>query len=656
MRNNRFGIALMVLWSLAVGVVPASAQSIRTARAPITKEPERFAFIVGNARYQRANSNLDDLVDACPEAVQFRNNLLSVGWKADHIYPLVKAPAPGETADDAVQAAICDKTNSALQRQLTTFMNLLLGNENNPYGVIYYAGHGAQSNDEFYAFGVDSNVDLRKEVELLRTYTNYEVFSQPSFPGADGETAVNLTRLAARVNGPQGKALLVIVDACRDDPVLDQFTSSRTDPGPRNAEERRRVSIGYINSRPDKYDALFRNIMIMFAGRPGQPVPSGTAKMSNWFSQHLFDYLQKSANLQAPIPLFVSNFESQAKGAQGGLPDFARQIPQHVGSMASSPVFCFKGCAQPLSVWTNEKAEVIGEAATAAPRRAERMPSVKPRDPDQAGPRRIQVGFSIPASMLLPASSGLRADATARSPQQPARPLNLDVFYCSGDAGEAEQKRTAREFAEATRRLAPRDYILAGTYINQIRLRSLDVNVNLAMVHPKTGTSLVLVQSESASPAWLERLASDFDRTYMDDVTKGYIRAYFCTGFSVKQKPHPLVYTQVSHRYQVPQAKQYLSLLSTALPNLKFVDGIEAVDDTHPDKTHTPDVTQVRYYTSEQTDQAEELAKLLQQQVSKPVVVVKMRALEPTARKNPVIELWFGRNETASWAPPPVQD
>jgi hypothetical protein len=618
-----------------------------------TKEPERFAFIVGNARYQLAFSNLEDLPDACTEAINFRKELLALGWPEDHIYPLTKKAMAGETSDDGVIDAVCDLTNVQLANDLTAFMNLLLTNENNPYGVVYYAGHGAESNDELYAFGVDANVDLKREIDLLRLYPNYEIFSRPALPNMPGTTAVNLTRLISTINGPTGKALLMIVDACRSDPILDDFVAKRSDSAPSGADARKRLSVGYINARPDKYDAMYRNIMVMFAGRPGKPADSGTVAKPNWFSEHLFSYLHDQANQQASAPIFVTNFESEAKSAQGDLPDFDRQIPQHIGSMASKPVFCFKGCAQPLSIWTNEVIKIIAD-------------DIGSLDPTLGRATGSRGGFSIKRdsggslkARLLAASVDWTAGSEEQSASSPSkllsdqtRPINLDVFYCSGDAAEAKRESTAREFAETIRRTENKDSILVGTFIDQIRLRSLDINVNLAMARPRSGTSLVLEQSDPASQAWAQRLKAGFDRVYMDNVTKGYIRAYFCEGFSAKQKPRPLVYAQVSHKDQIGPAKQFVSLLSAALPNLKFIDAIEPVDDTHPGSVHAPNSTQVRYYTPDQLGNADRIAGVLKKSLGKPVVVVRMHIAGSQVRTNPVIEVWFGRDEMASWAAP----
>lgn len=645
MRRYLFVLFVAVFLVTLENSSEAAGRRINNVLSPATKEPERFAFLVGNARYRLGNSSLDDLPDACLEVKQFRKTLLEMGWKADHLYPVVKPPARGQTDDDAITAAICDKTGHELERSLAAFTNVLLTNENNPYGVVYYAGHGAQSNDEFYAFGVDAVIDFATEMTILRQHTDYEVFSRPPVADGEGPTAVNLTRLAARVNGPRGKALLMIIDACRDNPVLDDFLARQQNAALLTADERLRLSIGYIaNRRPDKYDAILNNVMVMFAGRPGKAVPSGTADSPNWFWHQLSTYMKDPANLRTNVPTFVTDFQSRAIDAQRLIARYDQQIPQHIGSMTSTPVFCFQGCPQPLSVYRNEKVEVISDRP-AADRRAV-TGSLKRAIASQIDPYHLR-HISMQETPTAPEAPAPDLPPTFDA----AKSVNLDVFYCAGDALETSRKEAARTFAEEIRRLAPRELSIANTFIDQIRLRSLDVNVNLAMQHPKTGTSLVLVKSNPASGAWQEKLGTGFDKTYMDDVTKGYFRAYFCTGFSTSQRPRPLVYAQVSHASQVPQAKKYLEELRTRFPELKFVDGIEAVDDRHPGATHVPDNTQIRCYTNEQCRQSNILADRLRKHVSKPVNVVKMRLPSTSTISNPVIELWFGKNEMASWEP-----
>jgi hypothetical protein len=520
---------------------------------------------------------------------------------------------------------------------------------------VYYAGHGVESSDDLYAFGVDANVDLKTEIDRLIAYPNYEIFSVPSSADVSGTTAVNLTRLISTINGPRGKALFMIVDACRDDPVLDYFIANRPDLAALSSGARKRLSVGYINSRPDKYDAMYRNIMVMFASRPGKPADSGTPSQPNWFSQHLFGYLQEQANQQASAPIFVSGFETEAKIVQNDLPDYARQIPQHIGSMARKPVFCFKDCPQPLSDWTNEKVEVVtnaGSGESVLRRMVGSMPGV--RTPPRSGVS-TRARLSLTSLNRTAASQEQTIGSQTKPVADRTRPINLDVFYCSGDEGEAGREDAARRFAETTRQRETKDSNVAGTFIDQIRLRSLDINVNLAMVHPYSGTTLVLEESDPASKAWSKRLGAGFDRVYMDSATKRYIRAYFCEGFSTKQKPRPLVYAQVSHSNQIGAAKQFVSLLSAALPNLRFLDEIEPVDDTHPGSNHTPNSTQVRYYASDQLRDAEGIATILRNNISKPVKVVRMHVTDNQLIKNPVIEIWFGRDEMGSWMAPTPQ-
>jgi len=652
MRRACSPLLLRIISLLLVGL-SISAGSIATPPlSETTKEPERFAFIIGNAHYQLKFSSLDDLPDACREAIDFRKELLRIGWAADHIYPLITPPIAGQSTDDVVKAAICDKTGHEIQEQLTGFINeQILVNENNPYAVIFYAGHGAQNNDEFYAFGVDAQVDFDKELQLLTQYTQYEAFQRGNTPKDKGPIAVNLTRLAASVNGPEGKGLLMIVDACRDNPLLNTFLAAHSTPTSLDPRVRKRLSIAYA-SRPDRYDLMLSNVMVMFAGRPGEPVRSGTTLSPNWFSQYLFDYLHNPVNLKAPTATFVTTFETKAKRAQKDLSPEAQQIPQHVGSMDDTPRFCFMGCPQPLSDWPNEKVEVIPDPPIPSIRKSERSPA-SGRIEHVAGEARLIPAKLVLASAvaveLVPALAVRSARTVAKSTALPPQGIKFDVYYCAGDALEAERAEKARAYAAALRQAAPRDLVLDGTFIDQVRVRSYAINTNLALKQPRTGTILVLYRKSAGAQAWQDRLKAGFDRSYQDEVTYGYFRAYFCTGFQPHQKPRPLVYAQVSHASQVPQAKRYLAQVAPDLPGVKFVNGIEPVDDSHPDKVHTPNQTQLRCYAFEPCQDAEKVAAKLRPLLSQPVSVVKLPISSVAARKNPVIELWFGLNELSGW-------
>lgn len=148
------------------------------------------------------------------------------------------------------------------------------------------------------------------------------------------------------------------------------------------------------------------------------------------------------ANLRAAVPTFVTEFQSRAIEARRLIPRYDQQIPQHIGSMTSTPVFCFQGCPQPLSVWSNEKVEVIAE-----------QPPAK---------RRAAVGER------------------------------------NGAAGLA--KNTPHLYRVSYGQAAP-----AHTYIDQIRLRSLDINDNLAVKVVKMHLASSSVMSNPVIEPWFGR-------------------------------------------------------------------------------------------------------------------------------------------------------
>ncbi len=628
---------------------------------PATKEPDRYAYIVGNATYKQVG-NLPDLLEACNEAVAFRQRLLELGWREDHLFPLV-SPA-GSRDPDVWAAALCNRTGAELGSGLEAFTQMIMENDNNPYAVVYYAGHGAQSNGEYYAFGVDAWVDPDAELKQLTDHPTYEVFSMPFHPGAKKPTAVNLSRIAANVGGPDvvGKALLMIVDACRDDPILDSFVASRMkDAPPPNQEAMNRLYITWLGGMNAKAADL-GNVEILYAGQSGKTVGDGTITPPDWFSEHFLTYLSLEAAKRAPTAAFAADFVRMSQHWQKDLPQYAKQIPNAIGAVLSTPAFCFQGCPTSMSYWKNEKGMLISEAAgRGTTRNREARATVRARSALMTTPVAWPVagGRARTAKLLSDSDAPESTDSQLTgSPMEsdllPPRPLNLDVFYCAGDEFEESRKATALAFAEEVRRSAPKSRTVHGTFLDQIRLRSFEYTTNMSMRTPRMGRSLILVRSDDASNDWMRLLNNGgFNKTYMDNVTKGYYRAYFCDNFSPKNMPRPKVYAQVLHATQVPQARAYLEQLSDGSQQFQFIKGIQAVDEiVVPADKAKPDVprdTELRCYGPTACLQASALAALMKPSLKAAVGVVELTSDDARKALSPMIEIWFGKNELAAW-------
>ncbi len=650
-------VLLSASYSDASAQVETSVTSLKAA--PATREPERFAFVIGNARYQKSGT-LSDLPDACAEARSFRQRLLEIGWREDHLYPLVGAPVTGETPEDAVDRAICNKTGREIDQQLGDFMSNLAISENNPYGVVYFAGHGAQSNGEFYGFGVDAVVNPEWERSQLTKFDTYEVFSRPSQPGRSRPPAVNLSRAASIVQGPNGRALLMIIDACRNDPILDHFSASQPTPSPGISKEAmNRLWITYIGGM-QAYERELSNVMILFASRSGKKVQSGKELDPNWFVTHLMAYMSKETNLTAGTASFVNDFEVQAANEQRVLPVHERQIPSHIGRMASKPIFCFKGCAQPLDAWSTERMEIV--PPTPAPAAARKFEPEYDAAIRQGRPLHVawhpseQVAFPMSKSVSMATNEELNEssstpafiDVSAQPTGRGLRPINLDVFYCVGDSLASVRQTAARDFALRIRQDYPRDHAVDGTYLDNVRLRSLPSEDNMKLDSPRVGKSLVVVASDPASPAWSERIGAAFARTYSDNVTKGMLRAYFCDGFAAVNT-RPTVYPHVAHARQLAAAQKTVQGLAEKLPEFSFTR-IEAVQDGHPTRQiGIPKRTELRCYGPGACERAPELAVQLAEQVTGPMRVVRLEGPQVANVRRPIIELWFGEQQLAGW-------
>jgi hypothetical protein len=667
------------LRTLSVLLVFLAAPALADPAGPGMKEPARYAYIIGNATYSASPSgNLDDLVSACPEALAFRKSLIQIGVPAQNIYPLVTPGADGTVTDAAVRKAICNQTNQTLSSGLAQFVGMLMANnDENPLGVVYYAGHGVQNTDDYFAFGVDANVDFSAEANYVVQYPDYPLFSGVN-NGAP--SAVNLTQIVRRMNGPTGKALLVIIDACRDDPQLDKYLTTLPDPKSMAPEQYARLSMGYFSSTKISLDAEFSNIVVLYSTPAKKPALSGQPGGLDRFSTDLNTYLlmaDKDEQRRESVSTFADDFREYEKLQQKPLSEDEWQIPDRIGGMPKSPVFCFKGCPQPRSAFPIERIEVIAagpsavEFAFRAPLQRLGHPEFTrvgfiggqpalppPPPPASSGPTGLPPPPPPPpAAAAKPPAGGLEAAQAlilhaqfATSQAAPSVKLDLDVFYCTGDAAQDARQAAARRFAVDVRhRFAPTTPY-QGALLDQVRLLSLDPNINKALATVRTQTTVAYDPDQPQAKTWADMLTSLSKATsvLVKKTRPNYLDVYFCGGFDANHL-YSTVYTLVGHQPQVAKAQNLIAKLQAQEPQLKWISVVDPVDDHHPnDPSRMPDHTEVRYYLDGQKADADKLAQDLGALLNTKVVAKQLKSTAVTA-KDPIMEIWIGRLDSSDW-------
>jgi len=636
---------------------------------PLTKEPERYAFIAGVANYTGNGSSFEDLLTACDEAIRFRAMLIGAGWAPDHIFPRVAIP-PGQSEVQGIQAAVCDAKTADLRAGLKAFSDRLLDAEGNPFGVVYLSGHGAQSNGEQYFFGADANIDFAKELRRAQISPLYKVFS---------EDGVDVLDTLKQLSGINSRAVLVIMDACRNNAALERYKDILTRAGSANPRLLTRLSADYLSARGEieDYDGIFSNIVVLFSTRPEQEAAGAPAGSTTDFSRRVFDSLRDDEILRASGLTFAEEIIHRSKLEQAALPRWQKQIPQKIGSMGVKPVFCFKGCPQPLAAWPSE--EVTTVAMAPAPAVVQGHVAAKSAvvrqtaayRPAANAPTILKAAYAAPLDVAAAPPAGTMTAAAAPAPPPPdaealvaaareavvplaLRSMNVDVFYCLGDAGLSDRQSEARRFAESLRSAIPADAVIDGYYLDRIRLRSFDPAANPQMAQGKSGASIWIDYNSRLERDWAERMAGAYSgripiRTTVTTRTKDYISAFFC-GDLQRLAPTSTVYTQVSRRADVPRVARLVADLQKALPTVRVERAVDPVDDRLPGKIHTPNATEVRYYQDDQKAAVDSIVSFLNARLSLPAKAVKFKRAERLA--NPVIEVWVGLDETATWTTP----
>lgn len=206
-------LSLWLTLLMALIVAPAQAQ-------------ERVALVIGNGNYANAGTLANPVNDAQAVAAALRD----VGFDV----------ALGRDLD-----------RSAMERLLRDFLRKAGSAK---VALLFYAGHGMQVDGRNYLLPVDAKIETASDL---------------------GFETVELDKILGNLEDP-GRATIVILDACRDNPMSRSF-----------AARSRSSSVG---TGLAAYSTLGTGTLIAFATAPGKVALDGTGKNSPFtesFVRHL---------------------------------------------------------------------------------------------------------------------------------------------------------------------------------------------------------------------------------------------------------------------------------------------------------------------------------------------------------------------------------
>lgn len=287
--SSRTAYVCFAIWAIWTLFIPAMAQTaaMRKDTKGESEFGKKYALVIGNSDYKylpKLDNPRNDASDMCV-------TLKKLGFDT--------------------MCYLDQRSKREMKDVVIRFAKKLM--ENNGVALVFYAGHGMQVKGENYLIPVESQ--LRSEADM-------------------DDEAFSVNYLMAQLENSKNTFNVVILDACRDDPVSRGWRSG--------------------NRGLAQIDAPVGSVII-FSTSPGKKASDGVGR-NGLFTKHLL------SNLQAP----GLTLEEMIKQVSRGVTDEstkagASQTPWWNSSFTGT--FCFTGCAdesrfEALESMRKEKAQL----------------------------------------------------------------------------------------------------------------------------------------------------------------------------------------------------------------------------------------------------------------------------------------------------------
>lgn len=584
-----------------LAVLPAHAQQV----ASKTAEPKRFALVIGNAAY--TSDNLPPLGSPCSADRDATSD--------------TKLVASAFSAARWQVELHCNLSTADLRTKINAFNDRVLA-EPRAFGVIYYSGHGAQVGGTNYLFGVDADIDEKTEASKYAQNSDALLF---------GGGAISIDEAMLKTRGLWGKGVVVIIDACRDNPLL-------------KALRERKIN----TARYPAASLQIPNVVFAFATSAGQVAPDGGLGKTSRYASSLADAIKTHSGEDIEQVLSFASTKVIRDTHQD-------QVPGRIGELQRPPRFCVTGCASLLSQWQSAR-DTFGDAnadnprlRSLAPRSAvaprvvtvrARLPQAAP-EPTRLAPSDTSAPQETPAPESTPATP-----PTPATPAQLARTVAVDVLYCSGaDTNAPFRKQRASRIHDNLAVFKTRASPVPGLVLGELRLQALAPAANQALY--RASASTIYYSQDSPTLRTLASAISQASNPPLQLATRpgsapSYLTIVTCDGVDVKQQT-PTVYIQVALEQQRAGAQALRQDLQGALPAFRFANGIQYVE-------RSPRKSEVRYFFPDHAVRAKELAKASATVLGHTVVTHYISGYETKLAGSTLLELWLGKTEAA----PPV--
>lgn len=581
--KKRYGVQLIGATAIGIALFCGTAYGQQSLGKML--EPTRFALVIGNATYGD-HGNLPSLGSPCAEDEQdesdasvVRDALVATGWKVDYY---------------------CNQTTDQLAMRIRHF-NDKVRKEPRAFGIIYFSGHGAEIAGTNYLFGIDATVHEATEVQT---------FHQNPYALLFGGAAVPLDETMRQVQPLWGKAVLVFIDACRTNPILEGL---------------RKAGLSLLQYPSRASEPV--NVLYSFSTSAGAPSPDGGKGNVSRFTRAIADVIRAQKNAQPEeVDLLVGTITGKVFSASN-----RQQAPGRAGNIVRPPKFCILGCPTLEEEWKSfydefEKQRPMAPAtAFAAPRLW------------RTSTRGVTVAQAEPVAPPPMQQAKPSLEATDSS----IRKVRVDVLYCSGDRATEHRRLVSEQIRNQLKGLTGSRSLVQGFEVGEVRVIGVPPAVNQSL-YKATDSVLSFNGDSPAQRLWAESLQSTLTPHLRIEEKPGsasdYMSILVCDN-AIQTDRGPTIYLQASRNEQVGKASVLAAELAQRLPGAKVADGVEVV-------AKSPNQTEVRYFTLADAPDATAVARETEDLLNRKVAARFVPGYEAKLNGTRLIEIWIGKKDS----------
>jgi len=562
-----------------------------------TAEPKRFALVIGNADYGKIVGTLPPLGSPCSDV--------------DNRETDVKAVADALVTAKWEVKTLCNLTTSQLRDAIRDFNDRVLI-ERRAFGIIYFSGHGAQVAGTNYLFGIDA--DINEDEEVLKYEQNHYA---PLF----GRSAVSLDEAMRTLEPLWGKGVVVIVDACRTNPIIKELLKRKIDTARYPA----------ASSQPT-------NIVYAFATALGEPAPDNRLGRSTYYSQVLADVIKTSDGNSDHEEIEQILSVTKSRVVKGTL---HMQIPGKAGDLQRPPKFCIKGCPSRIEDWESATEQFANTDVRMNPfvNTLARLEAPNPR----TSLRFMKVALAQADTSFPPVQEPRHIQDADTAPENVRRKLRVDILYCAGDETAKQRQAKAARIEAYLNGLKGGNSPVAGFEIGDVKLVPVPPKINQTL-YRANDSAIIYNEGSPALYDWAQEIRSTVSPPLRLAGKPGsasdYLSIVVCDAADLSARP-ATIYVQVASDLQKTTAQALQAVLKNALPGATVPRGIEVV-------RTSPNLTEVRYFTPAQKADATRAADAVSGALRSKVKARYIPGYEDKLKDSSVIELWLGKKETAT--------